>query len=215
VFTGLVEEVGKVLNIVVENNIWTIAFNCKEILKGISIGDSIAVNGVCLTVKEFDDNLFKADAMAETIRKTNLGFLKKDDQVNLERALKMGDRLGGHIVSGHIDGTGIIEEFQEEGDALWISISAPKDILRYIVYKGSVAIDGVSLTVSYIDEEKFKVTIIPHTKEATTLINKNTKDLVNIECDIVGKYIEKLLQPVDFENESKIDRNFLKENGFI
>lgn len=214
-FTGLVEEVGKVLNIVVENNIWTIAFNCKEILKGISIGDSIAVNGVCLTVKEFDDNLFKADAMAETIRKTNLGFLKKDDQVNLERALKMGDRLGGHIVSGHIDGTGIIEEFQEEGDALWISISAPKDILRYIVYKGSVAIDGVSLTVSYIDEEKFKVTIIPHTKEATTLINKNTKDLVNIECDIVGKYIEKLLQPVDFENESKIDRNFLKENGFI
>lgn len=214
-FTGLVEEVGKVLNIVVENNIWTIAFNCKEILKGISIGDSIAVNGVCLTVKEFDDNLFKADAMAETIRKTNLGFLKKDDQVNLERALKMGDRLGGHIVSGHIDGTGIIEEFQEEGDALWISISAPKDILRYIVYKGSVAIDGVSLTVSYIDEEKFKVTIIPHTKEATTLIKKNTKDLVNIECDIVGKYIEKLLQPVDFENESKIDRNFLKENGFI
>lgn len=214
-FTGLVEEVGKVLNIVVENNIWTIAFNCKEILKGISIGDSIAVNGVCLTVKEFDDNLFKADAMAETIRKTNLGFLKKDDQVNLERALKMGDRLGGHIVSGHIDGTGIIEEFQEEGDALWISISAPKDILRYIVYKGSVAIDGVSLTVSYIDEEKFKVTIIPHTKEATTLIKKNTKDLVNIECDIVGKYIEKFLQPIDFENESKIDRNFLKENGFI
>ena len=214
-FTGLVEEVGKVLDIVVENNIWIITFDCKQIIKDISIGDSIAVNGVCLTVKEFNDNSFKADAMAETIRKTNLGFLKKDNQVNLERALKMGDRLGGHIVSGHIDGTGIIEGFQEEGDALWISISAPKDILRYIVYKGSVAIDGVSLTVSYIDEEKFKVTIIPHTKEATILIKKNTKDLVNIECDIVGKYIEKFLRPIDFENESKIDRNFLKENGFI
>ena len=214
-FTGLVEEVGKVLDIVVENNIWTITFDCKQIIKDISIGDSIAVNGVCLTVKEFNDNSFKADAMAETIRKTNLGFLKKDNQVNLERALKMGDRLGGHIVSGHIDGTGIIEGFQEEGDALWISISAPQDILRYIVYKGSVAIDGVSLTVSYIDEEKFKVTIIPHTKEATILIKKNTKDLVNIECDIVGKYIEKFLRPIDFENESKIDRNFLKENGFI
>ncbi len=214
-FTGLVEEVGKVLDIKEDRKIWTINFECERIVKDISIGDSIAVNGVCLTVKEFTKNTFKADIMAETIRKTNLGFLKSGNFVNLERALKIGDRFGGHIVSGHIDGTGIIEKFRQEGDAIWISISTSKDMLKYIVYKGSVAIDGVSLTVSYVDEEKFKVTIIPHTKEATTLIKKNINDLVNIECDIVGKYIEKLLLHKEVENESKIDVNFLKENGFI
>ena len=214
-FTGLIEEIGKVLDIKEDKKIWTINFECKKIVENISIGDSIAVNGVCLTVKEFTKNTFKADIMAETIRKTNLGFLKSGNFVNLERALKIGDRFGGHIVSGHIDGTGIIEKFRQEGDAIWISISTSKDMLKYIVYKGSVAIDGVSLTVSYVDEEKFKITIIPHTKEATTLIKKNINDLVNIECDIVGKYIEKLLLHKEVENESKIDVNFLKENGFI
>ena len=214
-FTGLVEEVGKVLDIKEDKKIWTISFECERIVKNISIGDSIAVNGVCLTVKKFTKNAFKADIMAETIRKTNLGFLKSGSLVNLERALKVGDRLGGHIVSGHIDGTGTIEEFRQEGDAIWVSIITSKNILKYIVYKGSVAIDGVSLTVSYVDEEKFKVTIIPHTKEVTTLIKKNINDLVNIECDVVGKYIEKLLLRKEVENESKIDESFLKENGFI
>lgn len=214
-FTGLVEEVGKVLDIVNENKIWTITFECKKIVKNISIGDSIAVNGVCLTVNEFDENLFKANVMAETIRKTNLGFLKSGSLVNLERALKIGDRLGGHMVSGHIDGTGAIKEFKSEGNAIWISVVAPKEILKYIVYKGSVAIDGVSLTVGYVDEEMFKVSIIPHTRESTTLNKKNIKDLVNIECDVIGKYVERFLQSGKKESESKIDRDFLRENGFI
>ncbi|WP_132996338.1 riboflavin synthase [Sporanaerobacter acetigenes] len=214
-FTGLVEEVGKVLDIVNENKIWTITFECKKIVENISIGDSIAVNGVCLTVNEFDENLFKANVMAETIRKTNLGFLKSGSLVNLERALKIGDRLGGHIVSGHIDGTGAIKEFKSEGNAIWISVVAPKEILKYIVYKGSVAIDGVSLTVGYVDEEMFKVSIIPHTRESTTLNKKNIKDLVNIECDVIGKYVERFLQSGKKESESKIDRDFLRENGFI
>ncbi|SHI20300.1 riboflavin synthase [Sporanaerobacter acetigenes] len=214
-FTGLVEEVGKVLDIVNENKIWTITFECKKIVENISIGDSIAVNGVCLTVNEFDENLFKANVMAETIRKTNLGFLKSGSLVNLERALKIGDRLGGHVVSGHIDGTGAIKEFKSEGNAIWISVVAPKEILKYIVYKGSVAIDGVSLTVGYVDEEMFKVSIIPHTKESTALNKKNIKDLVNIECDVIGKYVERFLQSGKKESESKIDRDFLRENGFI
>lgn len=214
-FTGLVEEVGKVLDIKEDKKIWTISFECERIVKNISIGDSIAVNGVCLTVKKFTKNAFKADIMAETIRKTNLGFLKSGSLVNLERALKVGDRLGGHIVSGHIDGTGTIKEFRQEGDAIWISILTSKDILKYIVYKGSVAVDGVSLTVSYVDEKIFKVSIIPHTNENTTLIKKNTKDVVNIECDLIGKYVEKLLLHEKAKKESSIDMNFLIQNGFI
>lgn len=214
-FTGLVEEIGKVLDVANENKIWTITFECKKVIENISIGDSIAVNGVCLTVNEFDENLFKANVMAETIRKTNLGSLKSGSLVNLERALKIGDRLGGHMVSGHIDGTGIIKGFKSEGDAIWISLVAPKEILKYIVYKGSVAIDGVSLTVGYVDEEMFKVSIIPHTRESTTLNKKNIKDLVNIECDVIGKYVERFLQSGKKESESKIDRDFLRENGFI
>lgn len=214
-FTGLVEEIGKVLDVANENKIWTITFECKKVIENISIGDSIAVNGVCLTVNEFDENLFKANVMAETIRKTNLGSLKSGSLVNLERALKIGDRLGGHMVSGHIDGTGIIRGFKSEGDAIWISVVASKEILKYIVYKGSVAIDGVSLTVGYVDEEMFKVSIIPHTRESTTLNKKNIKDLVNIECDVIGKYVERFLQSGKKESESKIDRDFLRENGFI
>lgn len=214
-FTGLVEEIGKVLDVANENKIWTITFECKKVIENISIGDSIAVNGVCLTVNEFDENLFKANVMAETIRKTNLGSLKSGSLVNLERALKIGDRLGGHMVSGHIDGTGIIRGFKSQGDAIWISVVASKEILKYIVYKGSVAIDGVSLTVGYVDEEMFKVSIIPHTRESTTLNKKNIKDLVNIECDVIGKYVERFLQSGKKESESKIDRDFLRENGFI
>ncbi|GFN34829.1 riboflavin synthase [Tepidimicrobium xylanilyticum] len=214
-FTGLVEEVGKVLDIKKSNKIWTMTFECKKIVEDITIGDSIAINGVCLTVKEFDKNLFKVDVMAETIRKTNLGFIQSGDYVNFERALRVGDRLGGHVVTGHIDGTGVIEEIEEEGDSMWITISSSKDILKYIVHKGSIAIDGVSLTISFVDEEKFKVAIIPHTKVVTTLATKKINDLVNIECDLVGKYIERFLSYKKVQNESKIDINFLKNNGFI
>lgn len=214
-FTGLIEEIGKVVDIFERNKMWSITFECEKILEDVDVGDSIAVNGVCLTVEEYDENLFKANVMAETMRKSNLKYLKKGSSVNLERALKIGDRFGGHIVSGHIDGIGIIEEYEDEGDAIWVSISTSKDILKYIVYKGSVAVDGVSLTVSYVDEKIFKVSIIPHTNENTTLIKRNIKDVVNIECDLIGKYVEKLLLHEKAKKESSIDMNFLIQNGFI
>ncbi|NLV76958.1 MAG: riboflavin synthase [Tissierellia bacterium] len=214
-FTGLIEEIGKVVDIFERNKMWSITFECEKILEDVDVGDSIAVNGVCLTVEEYDENLFKANVMAETMRKSNLKYLKKGSSVNLERALKIGDRFGGHIVSGHIDGIGIIEEYEDEGDAIWVSISTSKDILKYIVYKGSVAVDVVSLTVSYVDEKIFKVSIIPHTNENTTLIKRNIKDVVNIECDLIGKYVEKLLLHEKAKKESSIDMNFLIQNGFI
>lgn len=214
-FTGLIEEIGKVVDIFERNKMWSITFECEKVLEDVDVGDSIAVNGVCLTVEEYDENLFKANVMAETMRKSNLKYLKKGSSVNLERALKIGDRFGGHIVSGHIDGIGIIEEYENEGDAIWVSISTSKDILKYIVYKGSVAVDGVSLTVSYVDEKIFKVSIIPHTNENTTLIKRNIKDVVNIECDLIGKYVEKLLLHEKAKKESSIDMNFLIQNGFI
>ena len=214
-FTGLIEEIGKVVDIFERNKMWSITFECEKILEDVDVGDSIAVNGVCLTVEEYNENLFKANVMAETMRKSNFKYLKKGSSVNLERALKIGDRFGGHIVSGHIDGIGIIEEYEDEGDAIWVSISTSKDILKYIVYKGSVAVDGVSLTVSYVDEKIFKVSIIPHTNENTTLIKRNIKDVVNIECDLIGKYVEKLLLHEKAKKESSIDMNFLIQNGFI
>ncbi len=214
-FTGLIEEIGKVVDIFERNKMWSITFECEKILEDVDVGDSIAVNGVCLTVEEYNENLFKANVMAETMRKSNFKYLKKGSSVNLERALKIGDRFGGHIVSGHIDGIGIIEEYEDEGDAIWVSISTSKDILKYIVYKGSIAVDGVSLTVSYVDEKIFKVSIIPHTNENTTLIKRNIKDVVNIECDLIGKYVEKLLLHEKAKKESSIDMNFLIRNGFI
>lgn len=214
-FTGIVEEIGRVLDLEESSGIWTISIGCKKVLEDISTGDSISVNGVCLTAKDFTWDSFKADIMAETMRITNLGSLKKDAPVNLERAMRAGGRFGGHMVSGHIDGVGSIEDFRYEGDSIWVSIAAPQDILKYIIYKGSVAIDGISLTVSYVDNTMFKVTIIPHTQVATTLTQKTIGDIVNIECDMVAKHIERFLQGVNIGEKTTVDIDFLKENGFI
>lgn len=215
-FTGLVEEIGVVESVIKSAKSARIKIKAKKVLKGVSLGDSISTNGVCLTVTEFDSNSFAVDVMAETMRKSNLKKLMQGDKVNLERALRVGDRLGGHLVSGHIDGVGSIESFEEEDNAVWISISAPQEILKYIVYKGSIAIDGVSLTVAYVDDSMFKVSIIPHTREVTTLLKKNIGDEVNIECDMIGKYVEKFLSLKDSPSVKKdIDINFLVDNGFI
>lgn len=215
-FTGLVEEIGKVESIIKSEKSASITIKGDKVLKDVILGDSIATNGVCLTVTSFGGKKFTVDVMAETMRKSNLKNLSPGDEVNLERALRVGDRLGGHIVSGHIDGTGIIKGYEKEDNAIWITISASSDILKYIVQKGSIAIDGVSLTVAYIDESVFKVSIIPHTKEMTTLLRKKVGDEVNLECDMLGKYIEKLLGHKEQAPIKKgIDFNFLSENGFI
>lgn len=150
--------------------------------------------------------------MPETMKRSSLNILKKDDHVNLERAMKINERFGGHIVSGHIDGTGKIEQIEKDENAIWYNISATSDIMKYIVEKGSVAIDGISLTVAKVEKTNFSVSIIPHTQKETNLCYKKENDIVNIECDIIGKYVEKLLLPQ--RNESKITEEFLRENGF-
>jgi riboflavin synthase len=216
VFTGLVEEIGKIESIIKSEKSAKIIIKANKVLKEIMLGDSIATNGVCLTVTSFESGKFTVDVMAETIRRSNLKGLSPGDEVNLERALRLGDRLGGHIVSGHIDGTGIIMSYEKEDNAIWVSISASPEILKYIVQKGSIAIDGVSLTVAYVDESIFKVSIIPHTKEMTTLLRKKVGDEVNLECDMIGKYIEKLLGSKEQAPVKKgIDFDFLSANGFV
>ncbi|MDO4300167.1 MAG: riboflavin synthase [Clostridia bacterium] len=205
-FTGIIEETGRVIN--AKN---PLVIGVSKILEDIHIGDSIAVNGVCLTVTRYDNSSITLDVMNETYSKTNLGSLKTGSTVNIERAMAANGRFGGHIVSGHIDGTGTLTEISSDGIAKWLTITAENDILNYIVLKGSVALDGVSLTVAYIDSKCFKVSIIPHTQSETTLLSKPIGSTINIENDIIGKYIEKFMHP---NNESKITLDFLRENGF-
>ncbi|WP_069999684.1 riboflavin synthase [Cellulosilyticum sp. I15G10I2] len=215
-FTGLVEEVGTVESVTKGVASARITIRASNILKDTKLGDSISTNGVCLTVTDFSKQSFSVDVMAETMRRSNLYLLRPKDAVNLERALRVGDRLGGHFVSGHIDGMGIIKNYQEEDNAVWITISAEPEILRYVIQKGSIAIDGISLTIAYIDDSVFKVSIIPHTKEITTLLRKNVGEHVNLECDMIGKYIGKLIDPRDNKVEKKaIDLDFLNQHGFL
>ncbi len=213
-FTGLVEEIGKVKSIVGTTKSAKITIEAERILEDIKLGDSISTNGVCLTITAFNHHSFSVDVMPETMRKSNLNYLKLGSYVNLERAMKIGDRFGGHLVSGHIDGVGRIRAFERDDNATWVSIEAPVKVLRYIVNKGSIAIDGISLTVAYIDDELFKISIIPMTKKETTLIKKRVGEQVNIECDMVGKYVEKFISLSEKKRKSAIDMNFLIENGY-
>ena len=215
-FTGLIEEIGTIKAIAKSVNSAKITINAAKVLEAVQLGDSICTNGVCLTVTSFHSGSFTVDVMAETMRRSNLGKLSLGAFVNLERALRAGDRLGGHMVSGHIDGVGIVEKYENEDNAVWLTVSAPPEIIKYIIQKGSIAIDGVSLTVAYVDDLIFKVSIIPHTKDKTTLLKKKTGESVNLECDMVGKYIEKFLGVKEQVKIKKgIDINFLNENGFM
>ena len=190
-FTGIIEEVGSVRSVSISGASGQIAVRAKTVLEGTKIGDSIAVNGVCLTVTSLQRDGFTADVMAETARRSSLGALSGGDRVNLERAMAADGRFGGHIVAGHIDGTGVIRSLNREENAVWVTISAAPQILRYIVEKGSVAIDGISLTVARVTDSDFAVSVIPHTGEETTLLSRKAGDLVNLETDIVGKYVER------------------------
>ncbi len=217
-FTGIVEEIGSIEDIKNGEKSSKLIIRGNKVLEQSKLGDSICTNGVCLTVSKLDSNKFEADVMAETLRKSNLEILKVGSKVNLERALSLQTRLGGHIVSGHIDGLGEIISLEKEGNAVWVSIKTSPDILKYIVYKGSIAIDGISLTVAYVDEEMFKVSIILHTSKQTTLLNKVVGESVNLECDVIGKYVEKLLglsNKIQQVKESSINEDFLKVNGFL
>ena len=215
-FTGIIEEIGKVKKISLGGASGSLEISAKKILEGTKIGDSIAVNGVCLTVTGMTPSSFMADVMAETVRRSSLGSLVSGSGVNLERAMAANGRFGGHIVSGHIDGTGSISRLQKEENAVWVHVKTRAEILRLIVEKGSVAIDGISLTVASVSESEFAVSVIPHTAEETTLLSKKVGDLVNLENDIVGKYVEKLLgtgaiaAQSDGESLGERDDKFLK-----
>ena len=211
-FTGIIEEVGSVRHISMGSASCVITVAAEKVLSDVHIGDSIAVNGTCLTVCSFDGGSFSADVMPETMRRTNLGALTPGSAVNLERAMAANARFGGHIVSGHIDSTGQIRALKREDNAVWVTVASAPEILRYIVEKGSIAIDGISLTVARVSAKDFAVSIIPHTGEETTLLSRKPGDIVNLECDILAKYVEKLLGKAE---KGGITPQFLSEHGFL
>lgn len=193
-FTGLIEELGTVKGIRSQAGGMRLSITGKTVLDGMKAGDSIAVNGACLTVVEMSHSLFGADVSKETLTKTTLGRLRVGDRVNLERAMRPTDRLGGHLVAGHVDAVGVIRTIERTGEASLFTFEAPPEVLRYLIYKGSIAIDGISLTVNEVQGERFTVTLIPHTARQTTLGFKKAGDPVNLEADMIGKYVEKFLR---------------------
>ena len=216
IFTGIIEELGVVKSIAINGASGCITIKAKKVLEGTQLGDSIAVNGTCLTVTSINSDGFSADVMAETVKRTSLSQVGKGDLVNLERAMILNGRFGGHIVSGHIDGTGTITKYTKEENAIWVTIKAPYEILDLIVEKGSICIDGISLTVATVSDQDFQVSIIPHTAKETTLIHKKVGSLVNLENDIVGKYIKKLMENNQEEQAKKasgLTMEMLEEYG--
>jgi len=212
-FTGIVEELGILQTVKKDAINLELTIKAEKILQEIGLGDSIAVNGICLTVTGFSKNNFTVDVMPETFRKTSLAQVQIGSRVNLERALTLQSRLGGHLVSGHIDGVGIIKSKIREKNALIITITAPEQILKYIIPKGSIAIDGISLTIVDHNKDSFWVSLIPHTASLTTLGWKKEGEMVNLEADMIARYLEKLVYPV--EKKKEISSDFLRENGFL
>ena len=200
-FTGIVEEVGNVRTV----EPGRLVIRAREVLSDVKVGDSIAVNGACLTVTTHDESTFSVDVVSETLRRTNLGELEVGSPVNLERSMPAYGRFGGHMVQGHVDGTATIRSIEDEGDALMVIFDAPSHIMRYVVEKGFIAVDGASLTIVNCDNFSFSVTIIPHTQENTVFKSKRVGDSVNLEVDIMAKYVERLAMagraPVDTADE--------------
>ncbi|MBU1614268.1 riboflavin synthase [bacterium] len=206
-FTGIICEIGTIK----EKDSASLRVEAREVILGAKVGDSIAVNGVCLTVANLNESSFKAEVMPETLRLTNLGGLKIGDKTNLETALSFSDRLSGHLVAGHIDGKGRIIKKRREGNAVLFSFSLPEELTKYIIKKGSVAVDGISLTVTDVQKDSFSVSIIPHTLSQTILEEKSVGYEANIEVDLIGKYVEKLMAP----KEKRLSSDFLLEQGFL
>jgi riboflavin synthase len=214
-FTGIVEELGLIKAVRRGAASAQLVIDAVKVIEGSRVGDSIMVNGVCLTSVSFSDRQFIADVMAETLDKSNLGILKTGERVNLERALRLGDRLGGHIISGHIDGSGTITRLEKNDIAMLVTIKAPDAVMRYIIEKGSIAIDGISLTIVSYVKDAFQVSLIPHTARETTLGFKKTGDTVNLEGDIIGKYVERLMGFRSPGKDSRVSMSFLAEHGFL
>jgi len=213
-FTGIIEGKGKILRIKPRGAGKRLNIECPFHLTDVQLGDSISINGACLTIVEKGNQTSRLDLSEETIRRTVLGELKEGDTVNLERALRLNDRLGGHFVTGHIDGIGVITEKKKERDFVNLRVRVPENVSKYVVPKGSIAIDGISLTVNECRGKEILLTIIPYTLEKTTLMDKRAGDHVNLEADILGKYVEKLLNRRDGKSEG-LDLSFLKEHGIL
>lgn len=215
-FTGIIEEIGKIKSIERHSNSIKLSVFARKIMSDMHIGDSISTNGICLTVTTFDENSFTVDVMPETMMMTNFRNLKVNDSVNLERALSVNGRLGGHIVSGHIDGVGTIIKKYNDDKSIRMSFSTTSEILELVVKKGSIAVDGISLTVTDVDSASFSVSIIEHTQGETTLTSKKIGDTVNLENDVIGKYVQKIFVGTrDVTSENKgISLDFLESNGF-
>lgn len=192
-FTGIIEELGRIRSLTLSGHSGSLIIRARKVLEGTRIGDSIAVNGICLTVTAMTPDSFTADVMAETVRRSSLKICRPGDPVNLERAMAAGGRFGGHIVSGHIDGTGSVRSLRREENAVWITVETPPELMELIVEKGSICMDGVSLTVAGTGPREFQVSVIPHTGAETTLLQKKPGDPVNLETDLIGKYVQKLL----------------------
>ena len=214
-FTGIVEEMGILRSVRRGAHSAVLSIGAETVLSDLKIGDSVAVNGVCLTATTVDAGGFTADVLHETLNRSSLGALAPGNPVNLERAMAADGRFGGHMVAGHIDGTGTITETRRDDNAVWYTVSAAPSLLRYIVEKGSIAIDGISLTVAAVEADRFFVSVIPHTAAVTVLGRKQPGDIVNLETDLIGKYVEKLLRPAaDTAPKSGISLEFLMKNGF-
>lgn len=214
-FTGIVEEIGKIIQIKGSDKATTLTIHATKTLSDVHLGDSIAVNGVCLTVTSFTDNSFTVDVMPETMKATSLRTVKKGSNVNLERAMAANGRFGGHFVSGHVDGIGEIIQKTKEENAVYYEIKAEANLLDYMVLKGSVAVDGTSLTIFGLSDQSFTLSLIPHTMSESILGEKEIGDIVNIECDMIAKYIKKYVQPNPLvKKKSSITEAFLQENGF-
>ncbi len=216
-FTGIVEEIGRMRVVKSGEKSARMTLEAHTVLEEVSLGDSIAVNGVCLTVVSYDARAFTVDVSPETLRSTTLGELRPGDAVNLERALPARGRFGGHMVSGHVDGVGRVSTITREGNATVITFSAPPAILELSVPKGSIAVDGISLTINTLDASTFSVSIIPHTGERTTLLNRRPGDRVNLESDLIGKYVHRFLSRRNQEgggHDAGLSMDFLSEHGF-
>ncbi|QWI18420.1 riboflavin synthase subunit alpha [Bacillus wiedmannii] len=213
-FTGIVEELGTIANMQQSGEAMKLTIHANKILSDVHLGDSIAVNGICLTVTSFTTTSFTVDAMPETMQSTSLRMLKPHSKVNLERAMAANGRFGGHFVSGHIDGIGTILNKKQHYNAVYYKIAIADELLRYCLHKGSVAVDGTSLTIFDIDKSSITISLIPHTVSESVIGAKNAGDIVNIECDMIGKYIERFIsKPV--KRTGSMSESFLQENGFL
>jgi len=215
-FTGIVEEIGTVTQIKKGQNSSVLSIQGSRIFEDLHMGDSVAVNGVCLTVSGLNRQSFDADTTSETLARTSLGMLKPGSNVNLERAMSSNGRFGGHIVTGHVDGTGTISGIRRDDRTVWITFSAGPDIMKYIIEKGSIAVDGISLTVASVNADSFSVAVIPHTEKSTTLLSKIQGESVNLECDMIGKYVERFITRMQSKEPQKcvITEEYLTKAGF-